>query len=362
MSQAQTLKQTPLHQEHLALGAKMVPFGGWDMPLQYEGIFAEHGQTRRDVAIFDTSHMGEFFIRGDAAESGLEQLVTQRLSDMPLGSCRYGAMLNEKGGVIDDLIFYRIKEDYWMVVVNGGTMEKDAARFQDRVQGEFVNRSMELGKLDIQGPRSREVLSGLVENIKKLDYYTFDYFDVLGENVLVSRTGYTGELGFEIYYPWEKTPVLWEELLSKMKPAGLGVRDVLRIEMGYSLYGHELDENLSPLEAGLNPFIDWDKDFIGKDALLKEKEAGIKRRIKPLVSESRRSPRAGHRVYDAEGREIGLVTSGTFSPSLEKGIGLAFINAEAVAVGQTVLIGDDKNRFEAKVTRRPIYQQGSLKS
>lgn len=361
MSQAQTLKQTPLHQEHLALGAKMVPFGGWDMPLQYEGILAEHQETRRDVTVFDTSHMGEFFIRGDAAGSGLENLVTQRLSDMPLRSCRYGALLNEKGGVIDDLIVYRIEKDYWMVVVNGGTMEKDAAHFQNHIRGEFVNRSMELGKLDIQGPRSREVLSGLVENIGKLDYYTFDHFDVLSENVLVSRTGYTGELGYEIYYPWEKAKELWKELLLNMKPAGLGVRDVLRIEMGYSLYGHELSEELSPLEAGLKPFIDWDKDFIGKGALLKEKEAGIKRLVKPLISDSRRSPRAGHRVWDPDGNEIGIVTSGAFSPILEKGIGLAFVST-AVCAGQAVLVGDEKNRFEAQITRRPIYQQGSLKS
>src|SRR3989338_8372397 len=258
-----TLKQTPLYQEHLNLKAKMVPFGGWDMPLQYEGIIAEYQDTRKGVTVFDTSHMGEFIVEGDPVKSGLDKLITQPLADMPLKTCRYGALLNDRGGVMDDLIVYRLATEKWMVVVNAGNMEKDDRQFRKHIaSSKFRNVSSETGKLDIQGPMSRKILSSLVEDIEKLDYYTFDEFDVLGERVIVSRTGYTGELGYEIYFPWDKIAELWREVLKRgAKPAGLGVRDVLRIEMGYSLYSHELEEHILPLEAGLNKFIDWNKDL-----------------------------------------------------------------------------------------------------
>lgn len=358
------LKRTPLYDQHVALKAKMVPFGGWDMPLQYEGILAEYEDTRHGVTVFDTSHMGEFFIDGDFRAGGLDKIVTQPLADMPLKTCRYGAMLNEQGGVIDDLIVYRLASERWMIVVNGSTTEKDARQFQAQLtsQAKFSDRSMQTGKLDIQGPSSRKILSSFIKGIEALEYYAFDHFDVLGEKVLVSRTGYTGELGYEIYFPWGKTALLWAELLKRGgKPAGLGVRDVLRIEMGYSLYGHELEENISPLDAGLNRFIDWEKDFIGKEALLKQKAAGVTRAIACFVSETRRSPRAGQTIFSPDGQARGVVTSGTFSPSLERGVGLGFIAKDQAKPGGKILCGDEKSTIEAQIAGRPVYKKGSLR-
>ncbi len=257
------LQKTPLYEEHVRLGARMVSFGGWDMPVQYEGILQEHAATRQAVAIFDISHMGEFIVEGDCVESGLDSLVTMSLVDLPVGACRYGCLLNENAGIMDDLIIFRIAEGKWFIVVNSETTQKDAAHFQKYLteRAVFQDVSLQIGKIDVQGQRSRKVLETFIADIGKLDYYTFDYFDLLGENVLVSRTGYTGELGYEIYYPWDKTKNVWKALLKcdEVTPAGLGARDILRLEMGYSLYGHELSEDISPLEAGLARFVHFDK-------------------------------------------------------------------------------------------------------
>ena len=359
-----SLKQTPLHKEHLLLKAKMVPFGVWEMPLQYDGILAEYEYTRKDVSIFDTSHMGEFFIDGDAKDSGLDRIVTQTIADMPVKTCRYGLTLNEQGGAIDDLIVYRLSQERWMIVVNGATTEKDAKHFLKHLttKGKFDNRSDKLGKLDIQGPRSREILRSLVEDIEKLDYYTFDEFEVLGQRVIVSRTGYTGELGFEIYFPWERTVDLWREILKRGgKPAGLGARDVLRIEMGYPLYGHELEENISPLDAGLNKFIDWNKDFLGKAALEKVKTKGQHRQAIAFISMNRRSPRAEKKIFSTDGKTIGVVTSGSFSPALNRGIGLGMVARDSVARGQKIFWGDENDKLEAEIASRPFYKNGSFK-
>ena len=348
----------------------MVPFGGWEMPLQYEGILAEYAAARREAVIFDTSHMGEFIVSGDPGTSGLDRLVTQRLYDLAPGNCRYGALLNEKGGVLDDLIVYRIAASRWMAVVNGATMGKDAAQFKSVIPtaGAFFNASFETGKVDVQGPRSRELLLKFIKGIEKLSYYTFAEFDVLGTRAIVSRTGYTGELGYEIYFPWARMPELWNKALSLgAKPAGLGARDVLRLEMGYSLYGHELAEDISPLEAGLDRFMDWDKDFVGKAALLKEKEKGIKRKVACFTSVSRRSLRNGFKIFSAQGKEIGIVTSGTFSPALGRGIGMGLVDTGLEKKGQKILVGEGlpamagRNNFEAQITARPFYKQGTLK-
>lgn len=365
MTTISTLKRTSLYNEHLKLNAKIVPFGGWEMPLQYDGILAEYNETRNRLTVFDISHMGEFIVEGDAVLSGLDKIVTPSIAAMPIGSCRYGAMLNESGGVLDDLIVFRIQEKEWMIVVNGATIEKDTGHFQKHItdKGSFKDISDETGKLDIQGPDSREVLISLVEGIEKLDYYTFDKFEVLGKNVIVSRTGYTGELGYEIYFPSENLPDLWNEILKRgVKPAGLGARDVLRIEMCYSLYGHELGEKISPIESGLSRFIDWEKDFIGKESLLLQKSSGARRKIACIVSETRRSPRAGNTIYADTGEEIGVVTSGTFSPGLERGIGLGFVAEKYFSIGKKLFIGDGKNKLEAEIVGRPIYKKGSLKN
>ena len=226
-----SLKRTALYQEHLIAHAKMVPFGGWEMPVQYAGILDEYHHTRTSASLFDISHMGEFIVHGTAEESGLDKIVTQRLSDLPVKACRYGGMLNEEGRVLDDLIVFRMQEDKWFIVVNAATTEKDAAHIRAHLTsaGQFEDVSAQIGKVDIQGPHARDVLQQFVGDIGRLDYYTFDFFPLLGENVLISRTGYTGELGYEIYYPWDKTSYLWNALLEakEVEPAGLGARDVL---------------------------------------------------------------------------------------------------------------------------------------
>lgn len=358
------LKQTPLYQEHVRFKAKMVPFGGWDMPLQYQGILAEYTATRRDVSVFDTSHMGEFIIQGDLKECGLDRLVTQKLSDLNPGMCRYGTLLKDDGGVLDDLIVYRLAKDRWMAVVNGATTDKDARQFKAILtdKAKFLDMSFQTGKLDIQGPRSRDLLSGFIKGFENLSFYSFCECDVLGVQAIVSRTGYTGELGYEIYYPWDRTVELWKKIISSgAKPAGLGSRDVLRLEMGYSLYGHELNEETNPLEAGLERFVDWEKDFIGKTALLEKKRSGIGRFPVAVTSLSRRSPREGFKIFSSENKPVGLISSGTFSPALEKGIGLGFTE-KVIGQGEKVLLGDGKNNFEAVVASKPFYKHGSLRN
>ena len=366
MSTDTVLKQTPLYREHLTLGARLVPFGGWEMPVSYDGILLEYERTRKNVSIFDICHMGEFIIEGDLLKSGLDHIVTHKISDMPIKTCRYGTMLNAQGGVIDDLIVYRIENEKWMIVVNGATTQKDEENFKRHLNSSavFENISHLTGKLDLQGPGSRDVLKIFIPGIEKLNYYEFDHFDFLGERFIVSRTGYTGELGFEIYFPWEKISQLWRKLLEdeKIKPAGLGARDVLRLEMCYSLYGQEIDETISPLEAGLSKFVDLEKDFIGRDALLKQKNDGPKRKLIYFSSQPRQSPRHNHKIYLNDGKEIGIVTSGSFSPALKQGIGIGFVGQEYDLKGKKLFVGHEKNKIAVEIASRPFYKYGTLKN
>ncbi|MDE2027434.1 MAG: glycine cleavage system aminomethyltransferase GcvT [Candidatus Omnitrophica bacterium] len=363
MSLETSLHNTPLVEEHIALGAKMVGFGGWNMPLQYESILAEWDYNRKAVSIFDCSHMGEFVIKGDAQETGLDKIVTQPILDMPVNTCRYGAMLNEQGGVIDDLIVYRKGQQDWMIVVNAANIEKNAHHFRTQLNpnAHFEDASFRTAKLDLQGPQSRDVLKVLAPGIEKLAYYTFGHFQIAGIPCLISRTGYTGELGYEIYCAWEKSKEIWQIILqdATVKPTGLGVRDVLRVEMCYSLYGHELDEATSPLEAGLDKFIDGKKEFIGRQAAFARP---AQRTIGYLTSISRKSPRAGNIIFDAQGRRVGVVTSGTFSPALQLGIGIGFMAHPVADMGTDIFFGDDKAKTAAKIAKRPFYKGGSLKS
>jgi aminomethyltransferase len=357
------LNNTPLTEEHVALGAKMVGFGGWNMPLQYEPILSEWEYNRKTVSLFDCSHMGEFMIKGGAKDSGLDRIVIQAIADMPVNSCRYGAMLNDSGGVIDDLIVYRKGPQDWMIVVNAANIEKDARHFRENLNASasFEDASFKTAKLDLQGPQSRDVLKALAPGIEQLSYYTFDQFKINGVPCLISRTGYTGELGYEIYCPWEKCKEIWKTILTHatVKTTGLGVRDVLRVEMCYSLYGHELEETISPLEAGLDKFIDGQKDFIGRQAVSGKPAS---RTIGYLTSASRKSPRAGNKIFDAAGNEIGLVTSGTFSPALQAGIGIGMMSRHSKDAGIGVFFGDEKSKSAAVVVKRPFYKHGSLKS
>ncbi|MDD5725714.1 MAG: glycine cleavage system aminomethyltransferase GcvT [Candidatus Omnitrophica bacterium] len=358
------LQKTPLFQQHQKLGAGLAPFGGWLMPIQYQGILAEHAHTRQEASLFDICHMGEFMIKADPVSSGLDRLVTQEIVSMPFGSCRYGFLLNNEAGILDDLIVYRIGLSDWMVVVNAATVSGDFRHLKENLSGGSVleDVSGRMAKLDLQGPRSREVLEGIVgARAGELKYYTFSEFKIFGsQSCIVSRTGYTGELGYEIYIAVNYAERLWETLLSGgiAKPAGLGCRDTLRLEMGYPLYGHDLDEKHTPLDAGLLKFVDFSKDFIGRDALEKEQREGARESLICFQADSRRSPRHGFTISDG-GRPVGRVTSGSFSPSLGTGIGMGYA-AGNYDPGALLSVGDGKLEIPVRVVKRPFLKKTSL--
>ncbi len=361
-AESNSLLKTPLYQEHLKLNAKMLPFGGWLMPIQYEGIINEHEYTRKQVSIFDICHMGEFIIEGDAVLSGLDRIITQRITSMVVGSCRYGFMLNENAGIIDDLVVYRLDKNSWMLVVNAATTQEDEKHLRAELKGKFSlqNISNSMGKIDIQGPQSLEVLKKLVgSEIEKLEYYRFAKFTLLDEKVIISRTGYTGELGFEIYISNEKVVALWKTLLEnpQVKPAGLGARDTLRLEMGYPLYGQDLDKKHNPHEAGYDRFVDLKKDFIGKQFLLNPN--ATRENLVYFVSTLRRAPRHGFGIYKAQ-EKIGIVTSGSFSPSLQVGIGMGYVSKE-ISLGEDLLIKEGNIEIPVKATQLPFYTKGTAR-
>ncbi len=358
-------RETPLIAEHRTLQAKLAPFGGWLMPIQYEGILAEHHWTRNNVCVFDICHMGEFHVQGDLASSNLDHVVTINLAGMATGQCRYGFMLNQAGGVIDDLVVYRLGEKEWMLVVNAATEENDEHHLLRNLSRDitFKNISGQTGKLDVQGPLSGVILKDLVgADVAKMAYYTFAKFKLLGEDVIVSRTGYTGELGYEIYISSAKVVELWRLLLknSRVKPAGLGARDTLRLEMGYPLYGQDLDTQTTPVEAGLSGFVDFSKDFIGKLSLVAQKDRGPSRRLRCFQSDSRRAPRHNYKIY-LKDKEIGAVTSGSFSPTLGCGIAMGYVSCE-LKTGEQVNLKENQIDIPARVVTRPFYKQGTAKS
>jgi aminomethyltransferase len=361
----ETLRNTPLLAQHEQLKALLAPFGGWQMPIQYEGIIAEHRWCREQAALFDICHMGELLFTGDIVASGLEEVFTFSVATIPVGRSRYGFLLNEQGGVIDDLIVFRIADDQAMVVTNAATADNDFAVIASRLRGgEFRDISPDTGKLDLQGPLAREVLSSICEPaVCQLPYFRFTKTTILGAEAIVSRTGYTGELGFELFVPATKVVELWQLLLAdaRVKPAGLGARDVLRLEVGYSLYGSEIDEQTTPLEAGLEMFVDFDKEFIGKAALLAQRAAGLPRVKVAFRVDSRRSPRH-HYDIAFEGERVGTVTSGVFSPMLGCGIGLGFVTPQVAAIGAPLTINYDKVSMNATVCNLPFYTSGSVRS
>ena len=355
---------TPLIEEHRSLHARLGTFGGWMMPIQYSGIIEEHLWTRKHAGLFDICHMGEFLIEADLSKSNLERLVTINLKGMSASSCRYSFMLNEEGGIVDDLLVYRISDMRWMAVVNAATTPGDESHIRKHLTGftRFENISTSLGKLDLQGPEAGLVLCKLAgADIEKLRYYNFGYFTVLGEKIIISRTGYTGELGYELYMPNERIALLWKKILEdgRVRPIGLGARDTLRLEMGYSLYGQDIDTKASPLEAGLERFIDWNKDFIGKAALSKQKKEGLPRRMIYFMANSRRSPRHNYQIF-YEAQDAGTVTSGSFSPSLGCGIGMGYVSNE-IAPGGQILLSEGAVSISAKVVDKPFYKNGSAK-
>ena len=359
------LHETPLSGRHRDLNALMAPFGGWDMPIQYEGIIAEHAWCRSKAALFDICHMGEFIFQGDFEADGLEDVFTFSVTTIPPGRSRYGFLLNEQGGIIDDLIVFRLAEDKAMIVANAATADNDFAVIGARLRGgSFTNITAVTGKLDIQGPLSRDVLvAAFGEQVAAIPYFKFITMKILGVEAIVSRTGYTGELGYEIFLPAEKTVELWDLLLKdpRVRPAGLGARDVLRLEVGYSLYGSDIDEGTTPLEAGLEGFVNFDKQFVGRDALLKQQDQGLTRKKVAFEVIGRRSPRH-HYEIDFAGQPVGSVTSGVFSPMLGGGIGIGFVKPDYTATGTSFTIRHERVSMEATVCELPFFKGGSLRS
>jgi aminomethyltransferase len=359
------IKNTPLFEEHKKLKAQFGPFGGWNMPISYSGIIQEHNWTRNSACIFDICHMGEFIINGPQAAEALNKIVTMNVESSPLKSCKYGFMLNETGGVIDDLIVYKIEADKFMMVVNAATTDKDFKNLKKHLPEkiDLKDISNNIAKIDIQGPLSRDIIKDVLSvDVSPLEYYTFSFYDFLGQKNIISRTGYTGELGFEIYIEVDKAVELWNKLLAdeRIRPAGLGARDTLRLEMSYPLYGHELNDETSPLEAGLKMFVDLKKDFIAKDKLLESQQEGLKKCLVCFKVNSRRAPRNGYKILK-DSSEIGIVTSGSFSPSLGFGIGMGFVAPEYKEAGTDIILTDSKVQLEAQIVKRPFYKNGSLK-
>jgi len=340
----------------------MVPFSGWDMPVQYTGIIDEHLHTRSKAGLFDICHMGEFFFTGSTAAADLDKLISCRIADVLPGKCKYGFLLNEEGGIIDDLIVFKRSEDEFMVVVNAGTIEKDRAWIEKHISAEtkFMDDSDNIAKIDLQGPFSGSIMKTFVDEnlIDNLGRYSFVDTKIDGENVVLGRTGYTGELGYEIFMSNETAEKIWNMLLNKngVKAVGLGARDTLRLEAGYPLYGNELDEIHTPLEANLERFVYFEKDFLGKEALLKQKTSGIDKRLKGFLCEGRRSARSHFKVLvDAE--DVGMVTSGAFSPCMKQAIGMVYVNIEYANSGQDIILTDGNIKIKAVVMDLPVWKR-----
>jgi aminomethyltransferase len=364
------LRHTPLHEEHLELGGKMVPFAGFEMPVQYpRGITAEHRAVRKTAGLFDVSHMGELEVRGPGARDLVQLVTTNDVDRVDVGQAQYSTLLNEEGRLLDDLLVYRFADRY-MLVVNASNREKDLEwirRFADRFDVELTDRSDEIALLALQGPAAEAILARLTDvELPSVEYYRFTEGEIDGRPAVISRTGYTGEDGFELYLDAADAAAVWRRLLEVgapegISPAGLGARDSLRLEMGYALYGNDLDEERTPLEAGLGWVVKLDKgDFVGRDALAIQKEQGVKQRLVGFRLKQRGFPRAGYAVRTPTGH--GRVTSGIASPTLGEGIGMAYVPADSARAGTEIDVLIRDQPVPAEVVRPPFHRSGTVRS
>jgi aminomethyltransferase len=344
---AQALRHTPLYEEHKALGARLVDFAGWEMPVQYEGIKAEHEAVRTAAGLFDVSHMGEVVIRGPQAEEAVQRLVTRDVSRLSLGQAGYAAVCYESGGTVDDVLVYRTPDEF-LIVVNASNREKDVAHFREYTEdldAEVVDESDDWALLALQGPRAVELLQPFTEtDLSSIKYYRYEVGEVDGAYAVLSRTGYTGEDGFELFVRPDDAPRVWRLLVKAgAVPVGLGARDTLRLEAGMCLYGNELDADTTPLEAGIGFAVNLEKEqeFVGQEALRREKEEGLKKKLVGFKVEGRGIARHDYPVA-VEGETVGTVTSGTLSPTLGEAIGLALVAP------------DVEDEFEVVIRNRPV--------
>jgi aminomethyltransferase len=361
-------RKTALHDLHVRLGGRIVDFSGWLLPVQFEGVLAEHRACRTAAVVFDTSHMGQFLLRGGGVVEQLGAVCTQDPSALPVGRCRYGFLLSEAGGVLDDTVLMRLAEREFLLVVNAGPAAGDLAWLTAQLGGgvELIDRQAEgWGKVDLQGPASARVLRKLVDvDLAALAFYGVATGTCCGRACVLSRTGYTGELGYEIMAAGEALVEIAERLLATgaVKPAGLGARDSLRLEMGYPLYGHELTPHRTPIEAGLDGFARPGRDYIGAAALREQERRGPPReRLVAFRAASRRRASSGDAIRHG-GRAVGTVTSGAFAPSLDVSIGMGYVEAPLAAAGTVLVVKTERAELPVTVCPKPLYDKGTCRA
>ncbi len=359
------MKEIALKKIHEALGAKMVPFAGYNMPVQYEGINIEHETVRNGVGVFDVSHMGEFLIEGENALALIQKVTSNDASKLNIDDAQYSCIPNAQGGIVDDLIVYRIKENTYLLVVNASNIEKDWDWISSHndVNAEMKNISETYSLLAIQGPKAVEAMQSITSvDLAAIPFYKFKVGDFAGiEHVIISATGYTGSGGFEIYCKNEEVEQIWLKVFEAgaeygIKPIGLAARDTLRLEMGYCLYGNDITDTTSPIEAGLGWITKFTKEFTNSKNLLKQKEEGVSRRLKAFELDVRGIPRQGYDIVDENNNKIGEVTSGTMSPSLKKGIGMGYVNKGYTKLGTKIFIQIRNKTVPATIVKLPFYK------
>ena len=359
------MKNTALTEKHIALGAKMVPFAGYNMPVQYEGVNLEHETVRNGVGVFDVSHMGEFLLTGPKAIDLIQKVTSNDASTLVVGKAQYSCLPNGKGGIVDDLIVYKMKEDQYLLVVNASNIDKDWDWISSHndLGVDMKNISDDYSLLAIQGPKAAEAMQSLTSvDLKAIPYYNFLVGDFAGvEHVIISATGYTGSGGFEIYVKNDAVNALWDKIFEAgapfgIKPIGLAARDTLRLEMGFCLYGNDINDSTSPLEAGLGWITKFTKEFTDAEFLKKQKEEGITRKLVAFEMIDRGIPRHDYPIVDADGKEIGIVTSGTMSPSMKIGIGLGYVTLENSKLDSEIFVSIRDKGIKAKVVKLPFYK------
>ncbi len=360
------MKKTALNHIHKTLGAKMLPFAGFEMPIQYEGVNAEHETVRTKVGVFDVSHMGNFCVAGTQALDFIQYITSNDAAKLLPGKIQYSCFPNEQNGIVDDLLVYQINEQKYMLVVNGANLEKDwnwITRFAENYDIKLENKSDQYSILAIQGPRAPELMQQLAEDkadLKNLKYYTWTRAKLAGhENILVSATGYTGENGYEIYVKNELAEDIWKALFKAgktfgLKPVGLGARDTLRLEKGYCLYGNDIDDTTSPIEAGLGWITKFTKEFINSENLKRQKEEGTNKKLIAFKLKGKGIARHGYDIVDTNGNKIGMVTSGTMSPTLKEAIGMGYVPTEKAKSRNEIFIQIRKHTVPAEIVKLPF--------
>ena len=355
------MKNTALTQTHIDLGAKMVPFAGYNMPVQYEGVSIEHEAVRTGVGVFDVSHMGEFLIEGSHALELIQNVTSNDASKLTVGKAQYSCLPNDSGGIVDDLIIYRVKEDTYLLVVNASNIEKDWnwISSKNNIGAAMRDLSDSYSLLAIQGPKAVKAMQSLTSHdLSEIPFYHFVVGDFAGiAHVIISATGYTGSGGFEIYCKNNEAKQIWDKVVEAgAKPIGLAARDTLRLEMGYCLYGNDIDDTTSPIEAGLGWITKFTKRFTNSDGLSEQKKSVLKRKLVAFELNEKGIPRAGYDIVNKDEKLIGKVTSGTMSPSLKKGIGLGYVEAEHSAYDSEIYIRIRKNVLPATIVKLPFYK------